>query len=117
MDYNFDEMIERIKEKKKQANLTNKQLSEISTVPFGTLNKILGSETREPSINNIIKIAVALGVSTEYLIYGKNENSSSPVNDEREAYSAILSELSDDELIELKKYTSYLLWKRNQKNS
>lgn len=116
MEYNFDEMIERIKEKKKEANLTNKELSDISTVSFGTLNKILGSETREPSINNIIKIALALGVSTEYLIYGKNEKSSPPVDDEREAYRTILAELSDDELIELKKYTSYLLWKRTQKD-
>lgn len=113
MEYNFDEMINRIKSKKKELGLTNKQLSELSDVPYGTLNKILGSETREPSINAIIKISVALGVSTEYIINGVDKKSSSPVIDEREAYKKILSSLSDDELIELKKFTSYLKWKRD----
>ena len=65
MEYDFDAMIDRIKLCKKKAGLTNKQLSELAGVPYGTLNKILGSETREPSINAIIKIAVALGVSAE----------------------------------------------------
>lgn len=113
MEYNFDEMINRIKSKKKELGLTNKQLSELSDVPYGTLNKILGSETREPSINAIIKISVALGVSTEYIINGIDKKSSPPVTDEREAYKKILSNLSDDELIELKKFTSYLKWKRD----
>lgn len=114
MDYNFDDMIERIKEKKKEAGLTNKQLSELSEVPYGTLNKILGSETREPSINAIIKISVALGVSTEYIISGTDKNNLPPESDGREAYRAMLSGLSDEELVELKKFTSYLVWKRSQ---
>ncbi len=112
MEYDFDAMIDRIKLCKKKAGLTNKQLSELAGVPYGTLNKILGSETREPSINAIIKIAVALGVSAGYLISG-DEKSPSPVKDEREAYRMLLEGLSDDELVELKKFTSYLLWKRS----
>lgn len=111
MEYDFEEMIARIKAKKKELNLTNKQLSEKADVPYGTLNKILGSETKEPSINNIIKIAVALGVSTEFIIDGK-EKSPQLVSNEREVYRGLLSELSDEELIELKKFTSYLVWKR-----
>lgn len=115
MDYNFDDMISRIKIKKKECGLTNKQLSELADVPYGTLNKILGSETKEPSINAIIKIAIALGVSTEYIIYGEKKENSPPVSDEREAYRKILSELSNAELIELKQFTSYLKWKREHK--
>lgn len=115
MEYNFDEMINRIKVKKKEAGLTNKELSELSDVPYGTLNKILGSETKEPSINAIIKIAIALGVSTEYIINGVNKESSPPVVDEREAYRKLLSGLTDEELIELKRFTSYLKWKRDHK--
>lgn len=115
MNYNFDEMIERIKIKKKELGLTNKQLSDRADVPYGTLNKILGSETKEPSINTVIKIAFALGVSTEYIINGE-ENNLSPVLDEREVYRKILEELTDDELIELKKFTSYLVWKREHPN-
>lgn len=115
MEYNFEEMINRIKEAKKEAGLTNRQLSELADVPYGTLNKILGSETKEPSINAIIKIAIALGVSTEYIINGATKESSPPVVDEREAYRKILSGLSDEELIELKQFTSYLKWKRQHK--
>ena len=115
MRYNFDEMINRIKIKKKEAGLTNKQLAELADVPYGTLNKILGSETKEPSVNAIIKIALALGVSTEYIINGEDKKSSPPVDDEREAYRKLLSGLSDEELIELKQFTSYLKWKREHK--
>lgn len=110
-DFDFDAMIERIKKRKKDLGLTNQQLSDASGVSYGTLNKILGSETKEPSINNIIKISLALGLSTEYVISG-HEKSSPSDNDEREAYKFLLSGLSADELQELKKFTAYLRWKR-----
>ncbi len=71
MKYDFDSMINRIKSIKKEKGLTNLKLSELSGVPYGTLNKILGSETKEPSINAIIKIAKALDVSADYIISGK----------------------------------------------
>ena len=73
MEYNFESMINRIKTIKKEKNITNAKLSEISGVPYGTLNKILGSETKEPSINAIIKISKALNVSTDYIINGNEE--------------------------------------------
>lgn len=79
MTYDFNKMIQRIKEKKKELDLTNKELSDSSGVPFGTLNKILGSETKDPSISNIVKIAIALGVSTEYLLYGSTRPEKSEV--------------------------------------
>ena len=113
MSYNFDEMIERIKEIKKEKGITNKQLSQLADVPYGTLNKILGSETKEPSINTIIRIATALGVSTDYIINGTNKNTPQFVEkDEREVLIDMLSKLSDEDLIELKKFTAYLRWKR-----
>ena len=54
MEYNFQDMIGRIKTQKKLKGVTNKELSESSGVPYGTLNKILGAETKEPSINAIL---------------------------------------------------------------
>lgn len=116
MTYNFDEMIERIKKAKKEKGFTNKQLSDLAEVPYGTLNKILGSETKEPSINTIIKISVALGVSTEYIINGAKKNTPQPVDDEREVLRQLLLNLNDEELIEMKKFTSYLRWKREHKD-
>lgn len=115
MNYNFDEMIERIKSKKKEAGLTNKQLSELSGVPYGTLNKILGSETKEPSINAIIKISLALGVSANYIINGENGDSSQSIDEERDSYQDILSDLTLEEKIEIKRYASYLRSIREKK--
>lgn len=71
MEYSFDEMIERLKVLKKERKLTNEQLSTLSGVPFGTLNKILGSETKETNISTVIKLANAVGVPAKDLIFGK----------------------------------------------
>lgn len=70
MEYSFDKMIERLKIFKKERKLTNEQLSNLSGVPFGTLNKILGSETKETNISTVIKLANAIGVPAEKLIFG-----------------------------------------------
>lgn len=113
MLYDFDKMIERIKKIKKEKGLTNKQLSELAGVPYGTLNKILGSETKEPSINAIIKISIALGVSTDYIINGTEEKNSPPeLDDERENIVKLLRTLKDSELEELESFIDYLLYKR-----
>lgn len=71
--YNLNEMIGRIKALKKERRLSNETLSALSGIPKGTLSKILGSETKDPQISNIIKIAQALGVSADYIIFGKEE--------------------------------------------
>lgn len=70
MEYSFDKMIERLKRHKKEKKLTNEQLSNLSGVPFGTLNKILGTETKETNISTVIKLANALEVTAEELIFG-----------------------------------------------
>lgn len=115
VNYDFDEMIDRIKAKKKEAGLTNKQLSELSGVPYGTLNKILGSETREPSINAIIKISLALGVSANYIINGEDKTASQTIQEERDSYKEIFADLTPEEKIELKRYSSYLRSIREKK--
>lgn len=71
--YNLEEMINRIKTLKKAQKLSNDALSALSGIPKGTLAKILGSETKDPQISNIIKIAQALGVSADFIIFGKEE--------------------------------------------
>lgn len=71
--YNLEEMINRIKALKKAQKLSNDALSALSGIPKGTLAKILGSETKDPQISNIIKIAQALGVSADFIVFGKEE--------------------------------------------
>jgi len=69
--YDLDAMVERIKILKKQKGLSNDTLAATSGVPKGTLAKILGNGTKDPQISSIIKIAHALGVSADYLVYGE----------------------------------------------
>jgi transcriptional regulator with XRE-family HTH domain len=77
MEYDVQQMISRIKEIKKQKGFSNDTLSAQSGIPKGTLSKILGSETKDPQISNIIKIANALGVSADYLVFGSGSSSES----------------------------------------
>jgi transcriptional regulator with XRE-family HTH domain len=69
--YDAQLMISRIKEIKKQKGFSNETLAAQSGIPKGTLAKILGSETKDPQISSIIKLANALDVSADYLVFGE----------------------------------------------
>lgn len=69
--YDPEEMKNRIKALKKEKHLSTEDLARTSGVSKGTLAKILGTETKDPQISNIIKIAHALGTSADYIIFGK----------------------------------------------
>lgn len=108
-DFNFDDMVERIKLRKKEIGMTNRQLSEMSGVSYGTLNKILGSETKEPSINNIIKISTALGLDAEYVITGQKNNVQ--LQTKLDVIRNVIEELPDEEINDLLSYVRYLKWR------
>lgn len=55
--------IDLLKEKKKQLNMTTEELSQISGVPIGTLNKIFAGQTQDPKFETIKAICRALGMS------------------------------------------------------
>ena len=100
MEYSFDEMIYRLKKIKKERKLTNEQLSELSGVPFGTLNKILGTETKETNISTVIKLAKALGVSAEELIFGKSTTINNIEKEEQDLLD-LYRQLHDDDKIRI----------------
>ena len=56
---------ENIKAIMKDRKIGNKKLSESTGIPIGTLNKILYGDTKDPSINTIIKISQALECHVE----------------------------------------------------
>ena len=60
------EIIKLLKKEKNKQGLTNIQLAKLSGVSEGTLNKIFGTETSNPSINNILKIVDALDLPDEF---------------------------------------------------
>ncbi|MBS7229065.1 MAG: helix-turn-helix transcriptional regulator [Eubacteriales bacterium] len=69
--YNFEQILWRLKDAKKVSRLTNKELSQQSSVPLGTVNKIFSGDTKEPKLPAVIALANALNVSVDYLIYGE----------------------------------------------
>jgi len=102
-------MIDRIKELKKRAGLTNQALAELAGVPIGTLNKLLGSETKEPKLPTIFKIAQALNVSATYLIEGEKEKPASLMADELTEDEKIFVSLPPNLRQEVMKYMRYLV--------
>lgn len=72
--YEYNEMIDRLKSILDIRRMSIKQLSELTAVPYRTLYKIITKETKEPSVNIMIKIAKALGMTTDELIFGNEAN-------------------------------------------
>ncbi|WP_312432716.1 helix-turn-helix domain-containing protein [Lacrimispora sp.] len=57
--------LEKIHEYKKKLGLTSAELSEISGVSLGTLNKILSGATKDPKLETLKAIARVLGLSLD----------------------------------------------------
>lgn len=64
-------MRKRIKEEKKKKGYTNESLAQEAEISVSTLSKVLAGIIKEPPITTIIKIAKALDVSADYLVFGK----------------------------------------------
>lgn len=69
--YDFLPILARLKAAKKDSGMTNDDLALKSGVPIGTLRKIMSGGTQEPKLPAIIAISDALGVSADYIIYGR----------------------------------------------
>ncbi len=82
-------LLNRIKEEKKRNNITTDILSERANVPKSTLSKILSGAIKEPTLTSIIKIANALNVTTDYLVYGKSVQKSYFVSNKYNMLNAI----------------------------
>ena len=91
--YEIGSMMTRIKTLKKKHGLTNKALAEKADLPVGTLNKVLGAETKDPQLSTVLKIAQALNVSAMYLIYGEEQPSAS-TNSPYSDFTALLDKLT-----------------------
>lgn len=104
----ISDKIRRIREKK---GISMRQAALDMGFPYTTYVNY-EKNVSEPNSESLVKIAVYYGVSADYLLGVEQKESPSPVCDEREAYRMMLSELTDDELKEMKRFTSYLRWKR-----
>lgn len=57
----------RLNELKDQRKLTNQQLSDLSGVPVGTINRIMAGQTDNPSFQTVCDMVMAMGGSLDEL--------------------------------------------------
>lgn len=62
---------ENLKDELNYQDIRIKELAEKTKISIGTLNHYLAEKSTEPTAENAVKIAQALGVTTEYLVTGK----------------------------------------------
>lgn len=66
--------LERIKKLKSEKKITNEKLADMTSIPLGTLSKLLAGISDSPKLVNMVAISQALGCSLDYLITGEPEN-------------------------------------------
>jgi len=78
------------------SNLLVKELSSLSGINIHTLNNYLSKKGQLPSIEAGVKIARALGVTAEYLVYGEeDEREDARANGEIKSMINIAKKLND----------------------
>ena len=58
----------RLKELKDARNLTNRELSDLSGVPLGTVNHIMSHDTANPGIDTVLSLCSALGTTVDTIL-------------------------------------------------
>ena len=81
MEYTY---IDRIKQLKSEKKITNDQLSEMTSIPLGTLSKILAGISDSPKLSNIVAICAALECSVDYILTGIPETTNNYTLTDRE---------------------------------
>lgn len=81
---------------KNKSGLNNKQISERSTVPYSTVQKIFKEEIQSPSIDHVFKIVTAMG-------YTMNDLYDAPgASNKEEASVTLIREMYENRIAELK---------------
>ena len=98
--------LEKINEYKKRIGLTTEELSKLSGVPVGTLNKILSGATNDPKLETLKAVARVLGLTL-------NDFDDIP-------YSSTIAahfdgdEFTEDELDDIRAYAEFVKNRRNK---
>ena len=83
----MQQVVKRLNEAKKRKGYTLKQLAEKSGLTLGTVNKIMSGELQKIKPDKLSKLAVALDVTTEYLLDG---DSAQPTASVKSGYLGIV---------------------------
>lgn len=66
---------------KKDSGMTTEEISKLSGIPKGTLNKLFAGQTKDPQLNTMRAVVHSLGFTLDDLA-PENENSPAPANAE-----------------------------------
>jgi len=75
--------LDRIKALKNKKGYTNEELSRLTGIPVGTLNKILSGASADPKLSNLISLASVFDVSLDYIATGDDTSTIRPTRDEK----------------------------------
>lgn len=69
---------QKLRQLKEQSNLTNQQIADLSSVPIGTVTRILSGQTDNPSFETISNLVIAMGGSLDDFISDGATDSQTP---------------------------------------
>lgn len=89
-----------LKQLKEKRRLTNQQLSDLSGVPIGTVNRILSGQTDNPSFQAVCDMVMAMDGSLDELVGIKEE----PAPNERKSASKEIIQLYEGIIADKEKW-------------
>tara|TARA_B100002019_G_C20832127_1_gene385788 strand:- start:163 stop:534 length:372 start_codon:yes stop_codon:yes gene_type:complete len=93
---NKKNILNRIKKIIEENNLSNSEFAEKIGIPKSSVTHLL-SERNNPSLDIIIKISEAFeDISTDYLIFGQENQSESTIQDSNTLFSELEDSISED---------------------
>ena len=113
---NKKNILNRIKKIIEENNLSNSEFAEKIGIPKSSVTHLL-SERNNPSLDIIIKISEAFeDISTDYLIFGQENQSESTIQDSNTLFSELEDSISEDSVKDLNnKVKSIILIYENNK--
>ena len=117
MDIDMISVGQRIKDRRKELNLTQTDVYHQTGIASGALSQIENG-SRSPSIMIFYKLAVALDCSTDWLLTGESSDSKNFIfSESEESVIAMYRELSDDDKDEVFEILSLKLRKARRGKS
>lgn len=105
---------DRIRTIRVQKRMTLSNLAEKANVTKSYLSNIERNISNNPTIEFVEKVALALNMKPESLLGWEKDEVSSLENSFSYVKKYLLT-MDDEQLIELKDYIDFILWKRNRK--
>ena len=105
----------RIKEERERQNLTRSTLAEMANTEQGYIVQIERG-SRSPSLKTFTNLLSALGVSSDYLIFGMTEEGQNEKDTALAEFSALLKRGNADDIKVLYQIAAHILKHKNQRD-